>query len=144
MEREEIVMALRGECDDCSGLSDDGCRCDLPIYCPNRDAADLIEQQATRIAELEDKLQKAIADKEFAERKFDRAKKEFARLRQLDDVRFERLVKENEELRAVSSDRSALKEQEGTMQNNDLISRSAFELYCPHCGVKMDLEDDAK
>ena len=95
MEPEEFVLTLRRSAR-CAHVNLRCRACTLRFV----EAADLIEQQSTRIAEIEDKLQKAIADKEFAERKFDRAEKEFARLRQLDDVRFERLVKENEELRA--------------------------------------------
>ena len=50
---------------------------------------------------LKDKLCKAIADKEFAERKLERAEKEFARLRKIDDAIFEKLLAQNTELREL-------------------------------------------
>lgn len=54
MNANEIVQALREECEDCSEFSPTDKKCHGILYCPTRYAASLIESQAAKIAELND------------------------------------------------------------------------------------------
>ena len=63
MNANEIVQALREECEDCSEFSPTDKKCHGIYYCPTRYAAALIESQAAQLA----KLEKRIADEGFSD-----------------------------------------------------------------------------
>lgn len=62
MEIEKLIEALRGECEDCSecGVSDK--KCHSLYYCPNRDAADALEQMQAQLADRNRQLAAAVGD----------------------------------------------------------------------------------
>ena len=52
MNADEIVKALRGECEDCSECAVEDKNCRAIYYCPNRDAASLIESLQAQLKDV--------------------------------------------------------------------------------------------